>query len=163
VSLVIQLRRNPAVHTETVYVLFTTMDETCAAVRIARPFADAMGAEVTVVHFRTVPFALPVEEPTGTSVETGAFVERLRTDGMTVRFRVYVGRDERRAIPFAFKPHSVIVMGGQHSWWPTRSERWRRALETAGHFVIFVDTPCSSSPLEVVPSPHADEQEEHHA
>jgi len=36
----------------------------------------------------------------------------LRTEGVNARVRVYLCRDERRTIPFAFKPHSLIVMAG---------------------------------------------------
>jgi hypothetical protein len=120
-----------------------------------------MGVPVTVVHFRTVPFALPVDEPTGVSpAETEAFLERLRAEGVNARVRVYLCRDERRAIPFAFKPHSLIVMSGQHRWWPTHAERWRRVLEAAGHFVVLVDTSGPSTWLRVVPGEAAGKYQE---
>ena len=154
-------RQEPLLRTETVYVLFTTIDETLAAVRVAAPFADAMGVPVTVVHLRTVPYALPVDEPTGISpVETEAFMERLRAEGVSARVRVCLCRDERRAIPYAFKPHSLIVMGRRHSWWPTGAERWRRDLEAAGHLVAFADTSDAFAQLGVVPSPRSDEPRE---
>jgi hypothetical protein len=40
----------------------------------------------------------------------------------------------------AFKPNSLVVIAGRRGWLPTQSTRWRRALEAAGHFVVFVDT-----------------------
>ena len=43
------------------------------------------------------------------------------------------------SIPFAFSPRSLVVVGGRHSWLPTSTERLRRALERAHHFVIVVD------------------------
>jgi hypothetical protein len=130
-----------AVRTDTVYVVFTSIDETLVAVRVAQPLADAMGVPVTVVHFRTVPFALPVTEPTGVSpVETEAFIARLRAESVDARVRVYLCRDERRTIPYAFRRHSLIVMAGHRHWWGTAAERWRGVLETAGHFVLLVDT-----------------------
>ena len=55
------------------------------------------------------------------------------------RTRVFLCRDEEKTIPYAFKPHSLVVIGGRHSWLPTRAERWRHALEAAGHFVVLVD------------------------
>ena len=39
----------------------------------------------------------------------------------------------------AFKPHSIVLVGGRHRPWPTASERLHRRLEDAGHFVVFVD------------------------
>jgi hypothetical protein len=44
----------------------------------------------------------------------------------------------KQVIPSAFRSHSLIVIGGRPSWWPTRPERCRRLLEAAGHFVVFV-------------------------
>jgi hypothetical protein len=132
---------DPAIRTDAVYVVFTSIDGTLAAVRVAGDFARAFGVPVTLIHFRTVPYALSVDEPTGVSpVETDAFIARLRAETLDIRVRVYVCRSGRRAIPLAFRPHSLIVVAGQHGWWPTESERWRRTLEAAGHFVVFVDT-----------------------
>jgi hypothetical protein len=67
------------------------------------------------------------------------FVDQVRWQGTAVAVRSYVCHDERQAIPFAFRPHSLIVIGARRSWLPTRIERLRRALERAGHFVLFVD------------------------
>jgi hypothetical protein len=133
----------PAIHTNTVYVVFTTVDETLAAVRVAAEFAKALDVPLTVVHFRTVPYAAPIEMPGGISaIETEGFVERLWAEGLDVRLRVYLCRDERQAIPFVFKAHSLIMAGGhRRHWWPTRSRRLHRVLEAAGHFVVFVDAP----------------------
>jgi hypothetical protein len=131
---------NPAIRTDTVHVVFTSIDDTLAAVRVAGDFARALGVPVTLIHVRTVRYALPVDEPGGMSpVETEAFIEHLRAEDVDIRVRVYLCRDRRPAIPLAFKPHSLIVVAGRRGWWPTESERWRRMLEAAGHFVVFVD------------------------
>jgi hypothetical protein len=132
---------DPAVRTDAVYVVYTSIDDTLAALRVAGDFARALGVPVTLIHFRTVPYVLSVDEPAGVSpLETDAFVTRLRAEGLDTRVRVYLCRDRRRAIPLTFKPHSLIVVAGQRSWWPTGPEWWRRTLEAAGHFVVFVDT-----------------------
>jgi hypothetical protein len=131
---------DPAIRTDAVYVVHTSIDDTLAAVRLAGGFAKGLGVPVTLIHFRTVPYALPLDAPCGISpVETDTFLERLRAEGLDISVRVDLCRDERQAIPLAFKPHSLIVIAGQRRWWPTRTERWRRALEAAGHFVVFVD------------------------
>jgi hypothetical protein len=129
-----------SVRSDAVYVVHTTPDDTLAAIEVAKDFAKAFGVSTTVVHFRTVPYVLPVEAPTGISpLETNAFIERLRQEDLNVRVRVYLCRNERRTMPFAFRKRSLIVIAGRPSWWPTRSERLRRTLETAGHLVVFVD------------------------
>jgi hypothetical protein len=133
-------RLDPAVRTDTVYVLFTSIDETLAAVRVAGGFAKALGVPVTVIHFRPVSYALPVDAPCGVSpAETDAFITRLRAVGADIRVCVYLCRDEQQAIPFALNRHSLIVIAGRRSWWSGRSEQRRRMLEAAGHFVMSVD------------------------
>jgi hypothetical protein len=108
---------------------------------VAGDFAKALGVPVTVIHFRTVPFALPVDAPCGMSpVETDAFITRLRAEGADIRVRVYLCRDEQQAIPVALNRHSLVVIAGRRSWWPGQSEQRRRMLEAAGHFVMFVNT-----------------------
>jgi hypothetical protein len=132
---------DPAIRTDAVYVVFTSTEDTLAAVRVAGDFAKALGVPLTLVHLRTVPFALPLDEPNGVSpIETDAFLTRLRAEGLDIRVRVHLCRDERRAIPLAFKPHSLILVAGCLRWWPTASDRWCRMLEAAGHVVLFVDT-----------------------
>ena len=131
----------PSIRTDVVYVVHTSIDETLRALPVAGNFANTLGVPVTLVHVRSIPYALPVDEPCGISpVETEAFADRLRAEGANVRVRTYLCRDRRSAIPAAFKPHSLIVVGGlQRRWWRTEADFWRRALEAAGHFVVFVD------------------------
>jgi hypothetical protein len=123
-----------------VYVVFTTIHDTLPAVRVGHRLAEALSVPLTLLHFRAVPFVLPVDAPTDISpLETEDFVARLQDEGIDVRVRVFLCRDEHRTIPFAFKSHSLVVLGGHSSWLPTHAERWRRSLEAAGHFVLVVD------------------------
>src|ERR1700730_9873581 len=57
--------RDPAVRTDAVYVIYTSIDGTLAAVRVAGDFARALGVPVTLIHFRAVSYALSVDERTG--------------------------------------------------------------------------------------------------
>ncbi len=130
----------PAVHTDGVSVLFTTEEDTLAAARVGAVLAEAMAVPLTVIHFRTVPYPLSVHAPAGVSpVESDAFRRRLESAGVDARVRVYLCRQRESVVPMAFRGHSLIVMGGRRRWWPTAAERWRRRLEAAGHFVLFVD------------------------
>jgi hypothetical protein len=142
----------PLIRTDSVYIVFTTIDETLAAVRVAAELGKTMGVPLSLIHFRAVPYPLSVEAPAGLSpVETEAFMDRLRAEGIDVQVRVYLCRNERRVIPFAFKPHCLIVIGGRRNWWPTAADRWRQRLEVAGHFVLLVDASGASARLGVGP------------
>lgn len=135
-------RRQPAVRADAISVVYTTVDATLEAARVAAELAGAMHLPLRVVHFRTVPRQVLVDQPDGLSpIESEMFLKRLREEGITARMRVYLCRDEIRTIGCAFRSNSIVVIGGRRSWWPTRAERWRHALESAGHFVVFVD-PC---------------------
>lgn len=130
----------PAIRTDAVYVVYTSIDETLTAVRVAGSFAKALGVPVSLVHIRAIPYALPVDRPVGISpIETDAFVARLRAESIEVNAREYLCRDRRSAIPAAFKPHSLIVVAGRRRWWRTQADFWRRALQAAGHYVVFVN------------------------
>jgi hypothetical protein len=133
-------RSVPAVGTEGISVLFTDVDGTMEAIRVASALGKAMAAPLTLVHVRAVPYPLSLDAPAGMSpVETDEFVRRVRSEGIDVRVRVYLCRNEEQAMLTAFGRHSLIVIGGRRSWWPTASERLRRRLEAAGHFVVFVE------------------------
>jgi len=138
------LRRRPAspsIRTDRIYLVYTGIEPTLAAARAAAPFAEALGVPLTVVHFRTVPYPLAVDAPTGISpIETAAFRRRLRNDGLDADIHVYLCRDDQRTMPRALHSQSLVVMGSRRSWWPTHAERSRRLLEAAGFFVVFVET-----------------------
>jgi len=139
-SVSISGEQDPEIRTDAVYAVFTSIDDTLTAVRVASNFAKPLGIPVTLVHFRSVPYPLAVDQPSGISpVETEGFLERLRQEGLDVSVRVYLCRDKRQALSRAFKPHSLIVVAGPRRWWRTESDWWHRALELAGHFVVFVD------------------------
>ena len=140
--------KTPAVQTDAVSVIYTGFDETLRAARVAADLATRMNVPLRVVHFRTVPRQLEVDRPNGLSpIESEAFTTRLLEEGISARARVYLCRDEAKTVPYAFKPHSIVVIGGRHSWLPTRVERWRHELEDAGHFVLVVDPSVQKEPV----------------
>src|SRR5262249_48950924 len=135
------------VRTDTVNVVFTTADETLAAVHVASALGKALAAPLTVIHFSPVSYPLPAKAPAPVPpVETEIFMERVRAEGIDARVRVYLCGNDDQVLPSAFRPHSFIVIGGRRSWWPNAAERLRRRLEAAGHFVVFVDASESKEP-----------------
>jgi hypothetical protein len=134
------LRHSAELATDRVYVLFTSPDETLAAARVGGGLARALGGRLTVLHFRPVDFAAPLEAPSGLSpAETEEFRTRLETEVTGAEVRVCVCRDARTALPNILTRRSLVLVGGQRHWWRTSADRWRRALEGAGHLVVMVD------------------------
>jgi hypothetical protein len=127
-----------AICTREVCVLSTSIDDTRLAIGVAQDLARALAVPLTVVAFNTATdpnSPLPTDDP---SDALSSLVRGLRFQGSDIRVRSYVCETERQAIPFAFRPHSLIVMGARRSWLPTRTERVLRSLEAAGHFVLCV-------------------------
>jgi hypothetical protein len=132
--------------TEAIYVVFTGGPETRAAVRAAEPLSAALGSPLTVVDFRVQPYPLKPKVASLTRpAQAEEFAGWLQQHDAAAKLRVFVCRDPRQAFDTAFRPHSLIVVGGNRRWWPTRSTRLQRALESAGHLVLFVDEASRAS------------------
>jgi len=132
-------RRSTGRAPQQVYVLYTDVEETLCAVRVADQLASAIGGGVTVIHFRMFGFAEPLDHPAGLSpVETDAFKARLAAVDCDARVRVCLCRNAREALRSVLDRHSLVVIGGRRRWWPTPSNHWRRMLEAEGYVVVFV-------------------------
>lgn len=132
-------RPNAELVMDHVYVLFTSIEETLGAVRVASRLAKALGSRLTILHFRPVAFGAPLEAPAGVSpAETEEFKRRLEAESCDAEIKVCLCRDARGALPVVLHAPSLIVMG-RHRRWPSMPDRWRRTLEAAGHFVVSVD------------------------
>lgn len=138
------------IFTGTVYVVFTSIEETLLAVRVAAGFANALGLPVTVVHFQLVPYPLPMDHPADRSpIESEEFRSGVKNLDLDLQLRTYVCRSDREAIPRAFRAHSLILVSNRRRWWTSRSSRWSRTLEAAGHFVVSVDATEHKEPFHV--------------
>ncbi|PYR52962.1 MAG: hypothetical protein DMF89_00995 [Acidobacteria bacterium] len=134
-------RADLPVRTDAVYVVFTSIEDTLAAVKVAHSLATTMSASLKIAHLWMVPTPLPVDAPTGISpAESEAFLARLRAEGVSAEVCICLCRSDQRAIAQAFKPRSLVVLAGRRHWWPTPLERRLRALEAAGHHVLCVST-----------------------
>jgi hypothetical protein len=142
-------RRSTGRAPQQVYVLYTDVEETLCAVRVADQLASAIGGGVTVIHFRMFGFAEPLDHPAGPSpVEAAAFTAGLAAEDCDARVRVCLCRDARQAIRSVIDRHSLVVIGGRRRWWPTPSSRWRRTLEEEGYAVVFVPTSPGTAPAD---------------
>jgi len=130
----------PSVHTDSVYVVFTTLEETHAALRAAASFASPLGVPVTLLHFQIVPYPQPIDAVAGVSpIATDAFGATLERNGVEVRRRVYACREFDAAIRSVLPTPSLVIVGVRGRRWPLPPrEQLRRRLEAAGHFVVTV-------------------------
>jgi hypothetical protein len=134
------LGRRDELSTDRVYLVFTSFEETLAAIPVASRLARALRSRLTVVHFKPVAFGAPLEHPCGLSpVETNEFRARLEAESCDAEARVCLCREARTALSTVFNGRSLVVIGRHRRWWRTPGDQWRRTLEAAGHLVVVVD------------------------
>ncbi len=121
-------------------VLFTTLSGTINALRKATCLAHQLGAEVRILVLQIVPFPSPVDEP---RMDAQSRYRQLRSfceqERIEARIDVRWCRDPCSCIHDAFLPQSLVLIGGQQSWWHlTAKKRLADKLKQAGHHVVFV-------------------------
>jgi hypothetical protein len=128
--------RDIAIQIEPVYLLHTSPDETREAAGVAGTLAHALKTRVALVRFQRPALEAGASRPAD---DVAPVVRQLETAGIGVDVRLYLGRIHPKTIPLVFRAHSLVVLGGRRGSWFSAAERWRRMLESAGHFVVFVD------------------------
>ena len=121
-------------------VIFTSIESTLSALRKAGTLANCLHACITLVVPQIVPYPLPLTNP---PVLLDFTERRLRViageSPVETAVRIYLCRDRVDALGSALKPHSLVVIGGSKTWWPTPEKRLARQLRRAGHQVVFAE------------------------
>lgn len=124
-----------------VTVLFTSVAGTMAALRTAGLLANKLGGRITIVVPEVVPYHLPLNKP---AVVHDWNEKRFRVlaaeSPVETSVRFYLCRDQDEMLARELKPHSLVVLGGEKHWWPTREGRLAGRLRSLGHEVIFTET-----------------------
>jgi len=119
-------------------VIFTAVETTLAALRQAGALASNLGARIYLVVPHVVPYPLALNNP---PVKRPFNERRFRVIAGQSRVEttvaVYLCRDRMETLEAVLHPHSLIVVGGRKSWWPTSEKRLAAGLRRAGHEVIF--------------------------
>lgn len=124
-----------------VFVIFTSINQTLHALEKACRLAEPLRNGIEVLAVRTVPFALPLDDP---SVPFNFLVRRLKE--LAIQFPVqikisgYLCRDLFETLERVLNRDCPVVMGIKKRWLPTRDERVARKLQRAGYNVTLVET-----------------------
>lgn len=123
-----------------VTVLFTTATETAEALKTASTLAADLNARINLIGVQVVPYPLPLERP---PVYVEYLRDRLRAiaDGVTipVQIRLYIGRDAAETLTSVLPVGSIVVIGSNRRWWPTRPKTLARHLQRHGHQVVLTN------------------------
>jgi nucleotide-binding universal stress UspA family protein len=123
-------------------VLFTTAAETLDALRRAAALAVDLNARVNLVNVQVVPYPLPLDRP---PVYVEFLADRLRAVAkqvsVPVEIHLYFGRDTAATLASVLPADSVLVIGSQRRWWPSRARNLVRRLRRSGYQVVFAEAP----------------------
>ncbi|MEP6960730.1 MAG: hypothetical protein ABI995_01535 [Acidobacteriota bacterium] len=127
------------------YVIFTDIPATKAALQNATRLARDLQARLIVVAAQVVPYPLPLDEPPVSGAFTARVLSQLAAEQEAdVEVRVYQCRDRNVAIRKAIKPESLVMIGSSKRWWPNRTTFLARLLKRDGHRVILTPTPLET-------------------
>jgi hypothetical protein len=103
--------------------------------------AQPLRSGVEVLALQTVPFALPLDDP---SVPFNFLVRRLKKLAgrfpVPIRISGFLCRDLFETLERVLNRDCPVVMGIKKRWWPTHDERVARKLQHAGYNVTLVET-----------------------
>jgi hypothetical protein len=107
--------------------------------RQAAQLAADLGARVRILAPQVVSFHTDLEHP---PVNIEFLADRYREiaveAGVDATVQIVLCRDVLDAFRLILLPNSLVVVGGEKHWWPTKERKLARALEAAGHQVLFV-------------------------
>jgi hypothetical protein len=119
-------------------VIFTAVEPILAALKHAGVLARNLGARLSLVVPQVVPYPMPLHSP---PVPLDFNERRVRVIAGQSRVEtnvpVLLCRDRLETLKATLKPHSLVVVGGRKTWWPTAEKKLAKKLRRAGHEVIF--------------------------
>jgi hypothetical protein len=124
------------------YVVFTDLEATRAALKTACLLARELNARLVLLVAKVVPYPLPLEAPPVSGAFTARLLSQLAAEQETdVTVRVYLCRDRALTIRDALGPGSLVVIGHRkrwwpNGWWPNGAPALARLLKREGHQVI---------------------------
>ncbi len=119
-------------------VIFTAVESTLAALKQAGVLASNLGARISLVVPQVVPYPLPLNKvPISPGFSERRFSVIAGQSRVETKVAVYLCRDRMETLRTVLEPHSLVVVGGRRTWWPTAEKRLAAGLRRAGHEVIF--------------------------
>jgi len=124
-----------------IFVVFTTLELTAAALKRASALACNLGARIVILAARVVPYPLALTTP---PVQPSFDERRLRRIAAECSVETTVilcmCRDLWQSLTLALTPNALVVLGVRKRWWPTRETGLARKLRRAGYKVVVVET-----------------------
>ena len=128
-----------------VTVVFTSIEGTIAALAAAAAYANALAAEIVICVPHVVYFRYPLERPPVAPAYfeklCRALIDEANLDPYTIAIDIRYCRSQLSCLSTHLKPHSLVILGAERTWWYQREKRLASALGQLGHDVVFVYAP----------------------
>ena len=122
-----------------VFVVFTSVEATLAALKQAGRLAAELHGRIILVALEIVPYPLPLARPpVGIDWNERRLALIAGQSLVETRVHIYLCRDGEQTLESVLDPHSLVVLGARRRWWPVRERTLARRLRRAGHEVIFI-------------------------
>jgi hypothetical protein len=123
-----------------IFVVFTSVEATLTALKEAGDLAATLGGRITLIVPQIVPYPLPLTSP---PVLVDFNERRLRVIAshcrVETRVSIYLCRDPLETLKSVLKAGSLVVVGAQKHWWPTREKRLAAKLRHSGYEVVVTE------------------------
>ena len=122
-------------------VVFTSVPSTIAALKRAATLVSGLAARITLLVPQVVPYPLPLNDPHIALHWNEQRFQAFATESpLDTDVHLIYCRDSIQALRQALSLRSIVVIGCARSWWPfTREKRLIRALQMAGHNVVYTE------------------------
>ena len=121
-------------------VVFTTVQPTIAALKMAATLANPFSARITLVVPQVVPYPCPLTNPPVLPDFNETRFRAIASESPAeIKVHLYLCREKWDALNLALTKRSLVILGGRKTWWPTPEKRMARWLRRAGHEVIFAE------------------------
>ena len=122
-------------------VIFTSLQATIAALKMAATLAKGFRAYIRLVVPEVVPYPVPLNYPT---VRWEFREQKLREiaceSSVDTMVLVYLCRDRLATLKAVLKPGSIVIIGGRRRWWPTAEKNLAQNMRRLGREVFFAET-----------------------
>jgi hypothetical protein len=129
--------RRKGQHRFEIAVVFTSMDATVAALKMAGALATGLSAYITLIVPQVVPYPLPLgSPPVSREFSEQKFREIASESPVDTAVLLYLCRDRLATLDAVLKRGSIVVIGARRRWWRAPEKNLARKLRRSGHDVI---------------------------
>ena len=128
-----------------IVVIFTSVDATIAAVKMAGTLAEDLNARITLLVPIVVPYPLALTRPSvPLDFQEKRFQDIARECPADIHVQLYLCREPLQTLKTVLRPHSLVIVGARKQLWPAREKSLARELRNSGHEVIFTEADRST-------------------